>query len=262
MSPSISDDGCGIDAFGVVEVPWREIPSLRKPAVHCEKHTLYAALRNADEQTVLAVSAVLRAIEDFGWKDRDFSDWAVIAAPRYLGRVRVANNWEKFQRTGVRGVSPYAIPSLSLHAVSGTVSMVLRSHGPNFGVGGVGQHLSEAFQTVRAMVNYRSLPGIWLVMTEWSPEAVPDAHGEIANQPIGVGVALAINPNVAAAGLQLTHCPLQITPAPSEPTLQELADFLRSDRQGETWCCPLDAGRMELTRKAAQQLPWTGRRAG
>ena len=39
-------------------------------------------------------------------------------------------------------------------------------------------------------------PGLWLVLTQWCPEPVPDAQGSVANDPVCRGVAMALVPGV------------------------------------------------------------------
>jgi hypothetical protein len=262
VNASSALDGFGVEGFGVVRVPFSELASLRKNPGPSNRGPFHPILRHADEQSVLAVAAVLRALDQFGWQDRDFEDWAVLAAPRYLGRARVAACWDKFSRNGVRGVTPWAIPNLSLHAMAGTVTMILQSHGPNFGVGGSEGHLSEAFEAALSFLDGSPSPGAWLVLTEWSPEAIPDEHGEIANQPTGYGVALALSAARETSPFVLARRSVRLASPAAEPTLEVLSRFLPSERDGDDWSCPLAEGILEIRRRGTASRSWAGRLAG
>src|SRR5439155_15033038 len=108
----------GIQAQGVVCAAWSEIAGLRKDPGSAE---LVAHLRNSDDQAVLATVAAWRAIVSAGWRGRRFTDWGVIAAPRYLGRRRFAEAFVRYRKHGLRGLSPLIVPHQSLHAVAGTL---------------------------------------------------------------------------------------------------------------------------------------------
>ena len=89
-------------------------------------------LKHADEQTVAAVAAVLRATHLYGLAQHDFSNWGVLAAPRFLARPIVAQAVKRFRQEGACGVSPPLIPHRPLHSVSGPVSPALHLHAPHF----------------------------------------------------------------------------------------------------------------------------------
>src|SRR5205823_2480660 len=95
---------------------------------------------------------------DFGWHDRSFAEWGLIAAPRFLGRIIAAGAMARFKTQGVPGMSPLIIPTLSLHAVAGSLSLALQTHGFNYGVGGGHGHLAEALLTGLAPGVARALP--------------------------------------------------------------------------------------------------------
>ena len=97
-----------IAAVGIVIADGGEIARLRTAGGDGK------ILRNADEQTVLAVTAVGRAAADAGLER--FDDWGVVAAPRWQGRFGTAAAMGRFAAVGVRGIAPNVIPNMCLHA--------------------------------------------------------------------------------------------------------------------------------------------------
>jgi hypothetical protein len=136
-------------------------------------------LKHADEQTVAGVAAMLRAANEYGIADADFTRWGVLAAPRFLARAMVAQAVKRFGQEGAWGVSPHLIPHRSLHSVSGTVSQALHLHGPNFGVGGGPWGAAKALLAAAAMLECDRLPGVWVILTGWNWEPgldLPEGH--------------------------------------------------------------------------------------
>jgi hypothetical protein len=185
-------------------------------------------LKHADEQTVAGLNAVLRAIHDHGLGKTAFTDWGIVAAPRFLGRAALAVALHRFILEGAWGISPHLIPHHSLHSISGTVSQALRIHGPNFGVGGGPHAADEGLLTAVALLTSNSVPGIWLVLTGHAPEFLPeepDAPGPSNNghpppeatnpgaSPLGA-VALALIP-------ARPHSPLPGLRVGSRPVAEE-----------------------------------------
>jgi hypothetical protein len=159
-------------------------------------------LKHLDEQTLVAVGAVFHAIKDHGLGDTCFTDWGILAAPRFLGRANLAVALHRFHLEGAWGISPHLIPHHSLHSISGTVSQVLKVHGPNFGVGGGPHAADEGFLTAAALLAGDRVPGVWLILTGHDPELVPENPATpLANgngKPVGLpacgAVALALVP--------------------------------------------------------------------
>jgi hypothetical protein len=215
---------------------------------------LASTIRTADEQTLLALAAVRRALEAPVLRGRSFDDWGVIASARHVGRLGVAAVLDRFRRQGAPGMSPIIIPTLSLHSVSGTLSMALGCHGPNAGVGGGSGHLGEALLAAVTLVRGDGCPGLWLVMTECDPEPVPDVQGRPTAPAEGHAVALALVPE-AAGGAALCLRKRGRTAAAATPPLHSLADFLSGYKAGRTassWRCPLPGGgEVELLDRAA-----------
>src|SRR5262249_39770127 len=128
---------CDLLAYGAVQATPASLAALRQQPGPVPGEPLPASfLKHADEQTVLGLSAVLRAIQDHGLGGTSFTGWGVLGAPRFQGRATMTVAVQRFAAEGAWGISPHLIPHRSLHALSGTISQALRIHGPNFGVGG------------------------------------------------------------------------------------------------------------------------------
>src|SRR5262249_36156227 len=162
--------------------------------------------------------------------------------PRWVGRPRAAAALSRFNHEGPGGASPMTVPHLSLHAVSGTISQVLRIHGPNFGTGSGSGSLSQGVLAALGLVAAGNLPGLWLTLSQWEPEPAPDAQGEVAAECICHAVAVALVPRAADFGgarLQL------LPPAPGysegkqlPPDVLSLAEFLDGSASARSWLCP------------------------
>lgn len=239
---------CAVEATGVVRVPFGEIAGLRKSLVGSAARPVPPSLvKHADHQSVVAIAAVLRAVESHGWHDRSFAEWTVIAAPRFLGRVSVTGAAERFKRIGVPGMSPLIIPTLSLHAVSASVSLVLESRGFNFGVGGGPGHLVEGLLASLGTSDSPSPGGVWLVITGFDPEPIPDVLGRESTIPTAAyGVALGLTPAEASTARHtLRIVPTSAVSEAPSPDLVALADFLAAPLNSATtrkWFCPIPGG--------------------
>jgi hypothetical protein len=151
-------------------------------------------LKNAEEQSVLGLSAVLHAIARAGMDPKSFTDWGVIASPNFLGRAGTAQTIQRFVQEGAWGVSPHLIPNQSLHAVSGTVSLALKMYGPNFGINGGPNAGTDGLLFAASLLAGSELPGLWLVLTGHESEFIP----------LPGGVAPASCPGYEGAALALT----------------------------------------------------------
>jgi hypothetical protein len=149
-------------------------------------------LKYADEQTVAAVSAVDRAIQAERIELRLQRDWPIIAAPRFQGRIAGPNVTSGYDRRGPQSVSPQVIPQYSLHSVSGALSILLGSRGPNVGVGGGPESLDDAILAAFSLPGRGASRGCWLIVTAWDPEPVVDRECHLLNEPICHAVALAL----------------------------------------------------------------------
>jgi hypothetical protein len=180
-------------AYAGVRVTTGMLPSLRHcPGPGVGESLPATFLRHADEQTVAGLAAVLHGIERSGKSVADFRDWGVVAAPCFLGRAMLAVALQRLASEGAWGISPHLIPHRSQHAVSGTISQVLKIFGPNLGAGGGSGSVLEAFLAALVLLEGNRLPGVWVVVTEWEPEAIPDSNGSLPPDAICYAAALAL----------------------------------------------------------------------
>jgi hypothetical protein len=120
-------------------------------------------LRYVDDQAVAALAATLDAIGERSIAD--FRDYAIVAAPRAIGKNMLAASMERYTTEGAWGVSPQIIPNGSLHSVSGLLSVALGMIGPNIGAGGVHARESEAFLAAMSMIGDGIASKLWVVLT-------------------------------------------------------------------------------------------------
>ena len=203
-----------------------EVPALRKTpdepggiAVHP------SLLRHADEQTVVGLAAVLRAIRREGLDPAGFGDWSVLVAPRYLGRAAFERAFPTFRAESAWGVSPHLIPAHSLHSPSGTISQAIKAHGPNLGVGGTPGGDREALLCASTWLLTGSTPGVWVVLTGRATET--DGIGPAGDYE---ALALAIVPST----IDLDGPRLQVSP--EAVRARGLADS--DDRALSRWLAP------------------------
>ena len=182
-----------VAASAGIQVTMDMLPALRQRPGPGQGLALPATLlRHADEQTVAALAAVLHAIHDFQMHAVDFRDWGIVAAPCFLGRATLAVALQRLRAEGAWGISPHVIPHRSQHAVSGTISQVLKIFGPNFGTGGGPGSVAQALLAGSVLLQGNQLPGVWIVATDWEPEAIPDAQGAIPPQAVCHALAMAL----------------------------------------------------------------------
>jgi hypothetical protein len=187
--------GCDVAAHAIVRADLESLPELRRNPGPAPGEPLPPCfLKHADEQTVVGLCAVYRAIHEAGLSATCFRDWGIVAAPRFLGRSTMAAAVQRFAVEGAWGVSPHLIPHRSLHSVSGTISQALKIHGPNFGVG----ESAEILLAATALLHGKRLPGVWVVLTCLEPELPPDQAGRLPIETQAVGQALALVRHKAA----------------------------------------------------------------
>lgn len=253
--PRGADYTYAVAAAGVVCATVDELKGLRQSPGPSVREPLPAAfLKHADDQTVAGLAAVLQAIDRYGLSGEDFTEWGVVAAPRFLARATLAQALKRFAVEGAWGVSPHLIPHRSLHSVSGTVSQALHLHGPNFGVGGGPHGAAKAMIAAAAMLADARLPGLWVVLTGWNREPgverppAPSTNGHAAAAPICSAVALALQraqpdwngPSLqVAAGNVVDNGHVESVPV-SSFTLEAFIDSLSRAAGVATW--RLDCG--------------------
>jgi hypothetical protein len=178
-----------------------------------------ARLKHADEQTVVGLSAVLQAIEDAKLDPAGFGEWAVLAASRFLGRSIFNKVFPQFLVEGAWGVSPHLVANHSLHAVSGMISQILKTHGANLGVGGGPGGDVEALLTAASWLDSGAVPGVWVVFTgSNNPTASPDIETEYE----ALALALSV-PRPVWSGLRLSVRPGSIIVEPQLITSEKSA---------------------------------------
>lgn len=246
-------DGCPILAHAVARASLEEIATLRKtPGPPGSPRLSPSILKHADEQTVLALSAVLHAQARFRLDGVTDPAWGVIAAPRYLGRLQTMFHIDRYRRQGASTVSPLIIPHLSLHSTSGTISLAMGLRGPNFGVGGAHGHLAEGLLSALTLAD-ENLPGAWLVATAWNPEPIPDVSKNSLVPVQGRAVALALDYSGRAGlnplgTLRFSSATVDST---AEADLFDLARFLDEPivpGRPSRWLTVIPGGTIELNR--------------
>jgi hypothetical protein len=252
---------CDLVGHAAVRATQEAIAALRRaPGPGPGERLPVSFLKHADEQSVVALAAVLRAVAEHGLGSIPFGDWGILAAPRFIGRVALAGAIHRYAAEGAWGISPHLIPHRSLHAISGTISQALKIHGPNFGVGGGPHAAGEVMLAAAALLGTRPLPGLWVVLTGWDPEPIPDRDGKTATACLCGGVALGLTPARADwRGLRLRITlprrgelrePGGTDPAGSLSLERLLAGLGTEDPAPAAW--PLaGGGRLELERAGA-----------
>jgi hypothetical protein len=200
-------------------------------------------LKHADEQTVVALAAVREASRAPALSAGSFENWGIVAAPAFIGRSMLAASLQRFAIEGAWGMSPHFIPHRTQHSVSGTISQVLKVHGPNCGSGGGPMDAGQALLCAAVLLETERLPGVWVVLTGWEPEFIPGA--EAAHEPVCQGVALALCPVAPGRrSLKLVLQPSAARPGPTRPAnlpdfcLASLLRFVRAsprEQAGEAW---------------------------
>ncbi len=186
---------CTVAAQGVIAAPLNVLPALREdPGGSVRRPIPPRFLRHSDEQTVVGLAAVLRAMDEGPLRDTCFDDWGVVAAPMFPGRLGGAATFRKYQQSGPAAISPHIIPQNSLHSVSSAISISLAMRGPNFGIARLMLNALETLTVAMTLLDTSNLPGLWLVLTQWAPEPVPDGQGSTQTETICLAVALGLVP--------------------------------------------------------------------
>jgi hypothetical protein len=182
---------CDVAAVGEVRATTEQIAALRRaPGPTLGRVISPAVLKHADEQTIVGLAAVLRAITASALGNQDFASWGIVAAPRYLGRGAFSAALPRFLEEGAWGVSPHLIAHHSLHSPSGLISQVLKAHGPNFGAGGSEGSESDGLLSAAILLEEGQVTGVWVVMTASNSDDAP--KGALRPDTLCEGVALAL----------------------------------------------------------------------
>jgi hypothetical protein len=198
LPPQAGAVRCFVAGHATCRIPVQQIAGLRSCSPSLRGQALPASfLKHADEQTIAGICALSQVLQLPALTNVDFTQWGVIAAPRFLGRAAMAVSLVRFAAEGAWGISPHLVPHRSLHALSGTVSQALRIQGPNLGVGGGSDSAAEGLLAAGALFADQDLPGIWVVLTAFDPELVPadpTAPDTVAPATECVAIALALVP--------------------------------------------------------------------
>jgi hypothetical protein len=223
---------CDLAGWAAVRARVDQLAELRKqPGPPAGPPLPAGLLKHAEEQTVVALAAVYHAIHDHAlWlagAANPFTDWAVLVAPRFMGRQAMTSALPRFRAESAWGVSPHLIPHRSLHAPSGTLSQALQIHGPNHGVGGGPGSEAEGLLAAIAQLHDRRVPGVWVVFSRIDPDHAPeDASGQPLPGSHACALALALAPAWPSARRQLAVGP-PLAGQPISFSLDTLVDLLR-----------------------------------
>ena len=200
---------CGVAAFASVSLSLDEMAVIRKaPEANLGLPLAPSMARHCDEQTIAVLSAVSEAVRKLGTPPSEFESWGIVASSRYLGRSFFSQSLEKFDRDGPWNTSIQVVPNRSLHSPSSTVSLLLGCHGPNVGVGGGVDGEGQALLTALSLLNDDTLPGVWLLLSGWSPELNVDAAGQPTTDARCQALAVAMRPSTEVPdGLHLRVVP-------------------------------------------------------
>lgn len=193
-----------VAAHAIVTVGLPAIDDMRDaPPPEGVPPTPHRFLRHADEHTVVALRAVQEALAGNAELLGDRKRHAVVAAPCGAGRPAAARTLVQLRDRGAVSVSPHVVPQCSLHAIASAVSVGLGMHGPNIGVGGGPDALSEGCLAALSLVAEPDVAVCWLVLTAWDSEPVLDDRGDVPGDAVCRGVALALDP-LATGGMRLS----------------------------------------------------------
>ncbi len=205
-SPVLS---CEVIARAALTISTDQFPALRRqPGPGAGEHLPNNFLKHSDEQTLAGLASVLQAIESAQIDDSTLSAWGIVAAPCFMGRSTLVTAMARYEAEGAWGMSPHFIPHKSQHAVSGTISQALKIHGPNFGTGGSPSGVVDALFNAAVIVETEDVPGVWVVLTGWEPEYVPDTDGQplvpVRCLAVALGIVRATHPS---SGFQICAYP-------------------------------------------------------
>jgi hypothetical protein len=191
-------------------------------------------LKHSDDQTLAALVALSAAIETHDMA-RDYHDWAIVSSTRYLGRAQFAAVIDKYRIDGPWGVSVQVIPHTAPHALAGTVSLALGSHGPSIGAGAAREEESQALLAAATLLQTPDVRGAWIVLSGWSAEQQQPGASEAACATTCTAAVLAVvlartdasQENRAVGRIVIEPCqPEQIEAAIGQRSAAPLAELL------------------------------------
>jgi len=252
-SPYTGSARYGVTALGMVHASQDEITRLRGSLSSPGGARFQpSVLKPAESQTIAGLAAIVQAIQNSELADTPLTDWGVIASPKHMARVEGAESLYKYEIGGAWKVNPLVLPNVCLHAPSGTISQLLQIKGPNFGVGGGTNFITDGFLAACTLLDEQQLPGLWLVISQVDPDPVPDREGKNSVPTVVHALALGFQQVPTAwSGLRLSFRRSRPT-LPAPWTLDDccanfytLIDFLKSGMNSGkygAWTCDLDWG--------------------
>ena len=189
---------CQVAAWSVMRTGGEELAKLRRnPGEAAGIKLSPSFLKHSDDHTVISLAAVLKALADGKQSFATYRDWGVVAGPKMFGRDMMTWVVTRYLAEGAWGIPPHIIPHGTLHAVSGTISQALSIHGPNMSVSGGPDACAQAFLFAATLLADNNLPGLWLVLSAFEGEKLPD-NPACAAMPCRA-VALALTLDTASA---------------------------------------------------------------
>ena len=197
-SPSLPTDFsafCQIDSCATVSAHLSEVQALAREKHAYGSYSLPTRfLRHADEQTVIGVRSILKAMAADTQGNSDISNDAVIAATCLAGQPAAARTMIGLRDKGPVAVTPHIVPQCSLHSVASAASVGFGMHGPNFGVGGGIHAVSEGLLLAVTLAPLLAITSpsarIWLICTGWDQQPSLKPNGEVDNDPLCRGLTL------------------------------------------------------------------------
>ncbi len=170
-SPPPVDWRCGVIAWGTAAYSLDELKPLRRE-LQSALSVPASLLKQANDQTLVALAAVHRAIQRTQKSTTDFSEWGVLATARFLARQKLAQTLSVYESEGALAISPHLVAHHLPHSVSACISVALGCKGMNWGFGG-GTNLEELVLALPGVFADEALHGLWLVASTWVPEESP-----------------------------------------------------------------------------------------
>jgi len=223
---------CAIRGHAYVEAPFTGVATLRDAPPPTGSPPLPSRfLRHCDEQTVVAVRAVLDVLSRLD-RPPAADSCGVVAAPCQAGRIVTARSLSQLRTGGAVTVSPHIVPQCSLHSVAGAVSVALGLHGPHLGIGGGPHALAEGMVTAISLFQAGACTTCWLLVSDWEEEPALDAVGGPMGDPVCRGLALLLAADSttadAAARIVLTQPNGLVAPLTTDEEQVDLSAFARA----------------------------------
>ncbi len=227
-----------IIAYGSAHLTGPELAAIRKKSLPGFRTALSPQLlRHSDDQTLSALAAMSTAMGQLATTDSDFGKWAVVSASRNLGRSAFAAVMDKYRSEGPWGVSVQVIPHCTAHAVAGTVSLALHSHGPCIGAGSGDNGEVEALLAAASILRQHHWPGVWVLFSGWSPDLAIDFAGQPISHSVCAATALALECNISPHSRGRIHIqwkPDSTDLTENDPPSLSLAEIAANTSDGKT----------------------------